>query len=85
MAAVAAGAVLGTMVWRGMSLGTPPIIAMQPVIASQPATLPAQPMISPALISAMSTGNPMWPAAMLLEEAPTQFVSADFRLISDMR
>jgi anti-sigma factor RsiW len=85
LAAVAAGAVLGTMVWRGLAAGTPPVVSMQPVIASQPALVPPQPIYSPALISAMSTGNPVWPAAMLIEEAPTQFVSTDFRLVGDSR
>ena len=83
MAAVAVGAALGTMVWRGLSAGVTPVIAMQPVVASQPVSLQPQPVFSPALISVMSTGNPVWPAAMMIEEAPTQFVSADFRLVGD--
>ena len=82
-AAVAAGAVLGTMVWRGLSAGVTPVISMQPVVASQPVSTQPTPMFSPALISVMSTGNPVWPAAMMIEEAPTQFVSADFRLVAD--
>ena len=82
-AAVAAGAVLGTMVWRGLSAGVTPVISMQPVVASQPVSTQPTPMFSPALISVMSTGNPVWPAAMMIEEAPTQFVTADFRLVVD--
>lgn len=82
-AAVAVGAALGTMVWRGLSAGVTPVIAMQPVVASQPVSLQPQPVFSPALISVMSTGNPVWPAAMMIEEAPTQFVTADFRLVGD--
>jgi hypothetical protein len=85
IAAVAAGVMIGTMLWRGMSDHTPPMIAMQPVIASRPAELSMQPYVSPALIRAMSTGNPVWPAAMIIEDAPNQFVSTDFRLISENR
>ena len=83
LAAVAAGAVLGTMVWRGLSAGVTPVISMQPVVASQPVSMQPKPVFSPALISVMSTGNPVWPAAMMIEEAPTQFVNADFRLVGD--
>ncbi len=83
LAAVAVGAVLGTMVWRGLSAGVTPVISMQPVVASQPVSFQPKPVFSPALISVMSTGNPVWPAAMMIEEAPTQFVNADFRLMGD--
>lgn len=83
--AVAAGVVAGTMFWQSFASVDTPVIAMQPVIASEPAAPSMQPMYSPALISAMSTGNPVWPAAMLVEEAPTQFVSSDFRLVSENR
>jgi len=85
IAAVAAGAMLGTMLWRGIDANTPPMIAMQPVVASRPAELSMEPYVSPALIRAMSTGNPVWPAAMIIEDAPNQFVSTDFRLISENR
>jgi hypothetical protein len=79
--AVAAGAVLGTLVWRGLALGGAPVVAMQAVVATQPAPAQPQPVFSPALISVMSSGNPVWPAAMMIEEAPTQFVNTDFRLV----
>ena len=85
IAAVAAGAMIGTMLWRGFGANTPPMIAMQPVVASRPAELSMEPYVSPALIRAMSTGNPVWPAAMIIEDAPNQFVSTDFRLISENR
>jgi anti-sigma factor RsiW len=85
IAAVAAGVMIGTMLWRGMAVNTPPMIAMQPVIASRPAELSMEPYVTPALIRAMSTGNPVWPAAMIIEDAPNQFVSTDFRLISENR
>ena len=83
LAAVAVGAALGTIIWRGLSTGVTPVIAMQPVIASQPVSMKPQPVFSPALISVMSTGNPVWPAAMMIEEAPTQFVSTDYRMVDN--
>ena len=82
-AAVTVGAVLGTLAWRGMSVGAPPVIAMQPVVATQPA-LPNS-YITPALMQAMSTGNPVWPVAMLIEDAPTRFVTADLRWVDELR
>ncbi len=83
LAAVAAGAILGTVVWRGLTAAATPVVAMQPVIAAPP--VPAQPrqIYSPSLISVMSTGNPVWSAALLVEEAPMQFVSAAFPLAFD--
>jgi len=57
---------------------------MQPVVASQPALAMPSPYITPALMQAMATGNPVWPAAMLIDDAPTYFVSAEFS-IAEMR
>lgn len=66
---------------------------MQPVIASQravpmpiSAALPANAgaitgaptYVTPALMQVMATGNPVWPAAMIIEDAPLQLVSAHF-------
>jgi len=85
VAAVAASVVVGTLLWRSFGAMEAPVVAMQPVIASEPAYTQLQPVYSPALISAMSTGNPVWPAALLVEDAPMQFVSSDFRLVSESR
>lgn len=85
LAAVAAGAVIGTLVWRGMASNTAPLLSMQPVIATQPALSSNNPYISPALLQAMATGNPVWPAAVIIDDAPTHFVNADFTLVSDQR
>jgi anti-sigma factor RsiW len=76
-AAIAAGAVLGTIAWSGLAPAETPLVAMQPVIATQPA-LPSEPYVSPALVQAMATGNPVWPAALILDEMPTQFVNASY-------
>ena len=85
LAAVAAGAVFGTLMWRGLSAPTHQL-SMQPVVASQPVVVPQQnPYMSAALMQAMSTGNPVWPAAVIIEDAPTHFVNAGISLVSDQR
>ncbi len=85
LAAVAAGAVIGTLVWRGLASNAAPLLSMQPVIATQPALSSPNSYISPALLQAMATGNPVWPAAVIIDDAPTHFVTADFSLVSDQR
>ena len=77
--AVAASAMLGAFVWQGWN-ATAPELSMQPVIASQPAVPTPASYITPELMQAMATGNPVWPAAMIIEDAPTRFVSSDFTL-----
>ncbi len=74
LAAIAAGAVIGTMVWRGMSAPSAPLVSLQPVRISKPAPANAQ-YVSPALLQAMATGNPVWPATVIIDEAPTGFVN----------
>ena len=79
MIAVAASAVLGAMAWQAFSEpGAAPELVMQPVIASRPAPVPPNPYLTPAVMQAMSTGNPMWPAAMLIEDAPGNIVNAGY-------
>lgn len=34
--------------------------------------------VSPALLQAMATGNPVWPAAMIVEDAPMHLVSTQY-------
>jgi predicted anti-sigma-YlaC factor YlaD len=86
MAVLAAGMVLGAAAWSGLSsFGKPETVAMQPVAATQPAVSSEHPYITPALMQAMSTGNPVWPAAVLIEDVPTYFVTADLNLAGDAR
>jgi hypothetical protein len=57
------------------------IVTLPPVVA----TLPAQethPMADPVIVASASAGMPIWPAALLIEEAPTQFMQAQFRQAS---
>ena len=77
--AVAASAMLGAFVWQGWSAPAPEL-SMQPVIASQPASPMPVSYIAPELMQAMATGNPVWPAAMVIEDAPAPFVRSDFTL-----
>ncbi|WP_411280028.1 anti-sigma factor family protein [Gemmatimonas sp.] len=78
--AVAASAMLGAFVWQGWTGASAPELSMQPVIASQPAMPTPISYITPELMQAMATGNPVWPATMIIEDAPTRFVSHDFTL-----
>jgi len=77
---VAASAMLGAFVWQGWTGASTPELSMQPVIASQPAMPTPVSYITPELMQAMATGNPVWPAAMIIEDAPTRFVNNDFTL-----
>jgi hypothetical protein len=90
---VAAGVlVAGTMVWRGRALPAEQIITMrpaptiQPVIGAPTDSIP-QPAIyvSPAMMQAMATGNPMWPAALMVDDAPSQLVNTEFTQVKSMR
>ena len=78
--AVAASAMLGAFVWQGWSAATAPALSIQPVSASQPTMPTPASYITPELMQAMATGNPVWPAAMIIEDAPTHFVGGDFTL-----
>jgi hypothetical protein len=80
--AVAASAVLGILAYQAVqgALATPR--SMQPVIAASPTPVQPSPYLTPQMVQAMSTGNPMWPAAMMVDDAPMQAMSAGFSLVS---
>lgn len=79
--AVAASAMLGAFVWQGWADGSEtPELSMQPLSASYPALPTPVSYITPELMQAMATGNPVWPAAMLVEDAPNRLVGNDFTL-----
>ncbi|GAB1343290.1 anti-sigma factor family protein [Gemmatimonas sp.] len=82
--AMAASAVIGTMAFDALRDEAAPTLAMQPVLATPPAPVSPAPYISPALVQAMSTGNPVWPAALIVEEAPVGFVNTEYRF-AEMR
>ncbi len=75
--AMAAGVtVVGTVALRS-NTGSATELELAPVMASAPAA-PAllPPMVSPELVQAMATGNPMWSMTLLLEDAPARYFSA---------
>lgn len=88
MSAVAASfLMMGAYVWRQ---ATP-----HQEVAASPATAavekPAvdttlQPIhLTPEMVQAMSTGNPMWPAALMVDDAPAQLVSSEFIPVKSLR
>lgn len=81
MFAVAASAVIGVLAYQALRDETVPTLAIQPVMATPPRPVPAAPYISPALVHAMATGNPVWPAAMIVEEASMGFVNTDYGFV----
>jgi anti-sigma factor RsiW len=87
VAALGAGMILGALGWSGLTttFAKPATVAMQPTVASQPAVPSEHRYITPALMQAMSTGNPVWPAAVLIEDVPTYFVTADFNFAGEAR
>ena len=50
-------------------------LMLEPVVATSPALPP--PLVDSPFIAAASTGMPMWPAAVLAEQASTHFVHAE--------
>jgi len=53
-------------------------LAFSPVVASQPAVRIA-PIALPTIFASAYAGMPVWPAALLAEQAPVHFVTAEFR------
>jgi hypothetical protein len=56
-------------------------LRLAPIVASQP-DLPPPPIANESFVASASTGVPMWSAAMLVDQAPLHFVSAEFQLAS---
>lgn len=79
MLAMAASAVIGALAVQALRRETVPTLAMQPVMAMPPAPAARAPYLTPALMQAMATGNPVWPATMVVDEAPAGFVNVQAR------
>ena len=56
-------------------------VRLAPVIATIPEPTPS-PIANPALVASVTTGMPVWPAAIMAEQAPMHFASSEFRLTS---
>jgi hypothetical protein len=78
-AALAAGlALLGYVALEAMNRFTSPeTLKLPPVVATAPER-PISPLTNPAYIAGISTGMPVWPAVMMVEQAPQQM--ADVQL-----
>ena len=53
-------------------------VRLAPVVATTPETTPAT-MASPAFVASVPTGMPLWPAVLMVGQAPLQFASMEFR------
>ncbi|WP_306521456.1 anti-sigma factor [Gemmatimonas sp.] len=84
MLAMAASAAIGALAFQAVRSRTAPTLAMQPVMVMLPAPVARAPYSNPDLMQAMATGNPVWPATMIVEEAPAGFVNAPIRF-ADVR
>jgi hypothetical protein len=95
MSAVAASVLMmGTVMWRQSSSAEsvadvkPASIATvekveAPTVAADTTRQPIY--LSPELVQAMATGNPMWPAALLVDDAPAQLMNAEFTMVRSLR
>jgi hypothetical protein len=78
--AMAAGVtVVGTVALRS-STGSATELELAPVLASAPAAPIVPTMVSPQLLQAMATGNPMWSMAVLVDDAPAHFLATSGEL-----
>lgn len=70
-AALAAGlALVGYVALETMHrFGSPAALTLPPVVATAPES-PVSPLTSPAYIAGISTGMTVWPAVMMVEQAP---------------
>jgi hypothetical protein len=64
--------------FHGIS-GSTQTILMPPVLALAQATRPA-PMVSQGFVASISAGMPVWPAAVIAEQAPVHFASMEMGL-----
>lgn len=76
--AIVAGAWMATFVTRSL---TQPQLILAPVVAAIPEPAPS-PLANPALVASVSTGMPVWPVALLAEQAPMHFANSEFQLTS---
>lgn len=76
--AIVAGAWMTSFVTRTL---TEQQLALAPVVATIPEP-PASPLANPALVASVSAGMPVWPVALLAEQAPVHFANSEFQLTS---
>lgn len=75
-AVITIGFMSAVVIDRGEA-GAMPLLA--PAVAYEPE--PVRPAIAaPAIMASVSTGMPMWPAMLMLDQAPVQFANSQFQL-----
>lgn len=81
-AVVAAGVIVfagvNVLVESDVLLSHPPVVATQPAPAEPPAEESL--MATHAMLASVSTGIPIWPAALMLEQAQLQFANSALEL-----
>ncbi|MDQ3673473.1 MAG: zf-HC2 domain-containing protein [Gemmatimonadota bacterium] len=81
----AAAAVIATVGTLGLAslelMATPPELALEPVVATRPKPQPP-PIASHAIVTSASVGMSVWPTVLTVDQAPMDFVRAEFRQAS---
>ena len=54
-------------------------LRMPPVVATLPEAAASTPMANAAFVASVPTGMPVWPAVLMVGQAPMRFASMDFR------
>lgn len=90
LSAVAASAlIMGTMVWRQVKPHESSVARAQAApVAKAPAVVDTTLIpihLSPEMVQAMATGNPMWPATVLVDDAPAQVVNSELTQVKALR
>jgi hypothetical protein len=60
----------------------PDDLGQPPAVAALPAPEPVMEIATPDLVTSASTGVSVWPAALLADQVPAQFMGAQFQLVS---
>ncbi|MBC8086654.1 MAG: zf-HC2 domain-containing protein [Phycisphaerae bacterium] len=79
--------IMGTIAWRQVTPRPENVAAAQPapVVKTVTDTTLIPVYLSPQMVRAMATGNPMWPAAIMVNDAPTQLVSSELTPVKSLR
>ena len=77
-AAAAALATVGTLGLASIELmASPPELALDPVVATRPKPQPP-PIANHAIVTSASVGMSVWPTVLTVDQAPMDFVRAEF-------
>ena len=79
---------VGATVWNGradraVDIVHAPVYATAPLVEEPMADAPL--VAPPVLVAAASSGMPVWPAALLVDQTPMRLVTAELRMISEAR